>query len=80
MLVQAETKCTYLSRARGQMDLSGFKVLILMAQPQGEVARLKTEREEKNTQYFCFDIAAQFISSVGNVFIFSKPAESMDHG
>ena len=30
--------------------------------------------------FFCFDIAAQFISSVGNVFIFSRPAESMDRG
>lgn len=45
---------------------------------------MKEERErgkKKKTEGFffiSFDIAAQFISSVGNVFIFSKPAESMD--
>lgn len=52
-----------------------------MVQPLGEVTLVKGEREKKKgkKKYFCFDVAAQFISSVGNVFIFSKPAESMDH-
>lgn len=57
------------------MDLSGFKVLILMAQPQGEVTLLKRDRRGKK-QRFYFDIAAQFISSVGNVFSFLASLQS----
>lgn len=65
------------------MGLSDFKILILMAQTQREVTvfeggKREGEKKPRAFFFFFFDIAAQFISSVGNVFIFSKPAESMD--
>jgi len=57
--------------------LNGF--LIFTARPEGEVTLVKMEEEER-IKRFCFHIAAQFISSAGNVLILSKPAESMERG
>lgn len=66
------------------MGLSGFKILILMADTQREVTvfeggkregRKKKPKKQSFFFFFSFDIAAQFISSVGNVFIFSKPMD-----
>lgn len=34
-------------RATGQMGLSGFEILILMARPQGEVTVLRERRNDK---------------------------------
>lgn len=61
------------------MGLSGFKMLILMAQTPGEVTVMEEGGRGKKL-FLSLISQANSLAQWGNVFIFSKPAEPMDRG